>query len=141
MEAKANSIAQCGKSRRSEPEGSHRRNPGKRFRTKQVQNVQWAISRAPRSNGDIKVQLHDTRRQEFGQICQNIEVVSADDTRALRESYNHLTNRHITVFGCTEDKGMIEELGRFVFAIQDHAMTLSNLYAYRSSNGDACDET
>lgn len=92
------------------------------------------VQELPEAIEDAKVQLHNTNVQEFGRICRNNKAISVEDTRTLRESHIDLADHLLTVLSCTKDKDIIKKLGRLVDKVQDHAMTLLSIHAYRSGD-------
>lgn len=91
--------------------------------------------------GDARVKEHDILVQEFGKICRDARAVSIEDARILRQSHIDLSSHLLAILRRPEDKEVIEELGNVVDEIQDNAMTLSSIDAYRTRDSDVQDGT
>ncbi|KAF1363091.1 hypothetical protein EJ07DRAFT_152608 [Lizonia empirigonia] len=163
LETRAAATAQCGNPKDGKPNESHERSLRKRVTAQHVKD-RWDqpeyeekllrelrlafyhhescwmhIRELPEATSDAKVQLHDTNVQKFAQICRVNEAVSVEETQTLRKSCIDVIDHLLTVLSCGEDKDAVEELRRFVDEMQDHAMILSSIYAYRSDD-DTQDE-
>jgi hypothetical protein len=165
-ESKTKMAAFCDDSRLREPEDSHKHNLRKRVRAREVTDDQWirpqyerkllrklrlafyqheykwmCVRELPEAIAVATVDAHNEFVKEFGKVCRETEVVSVKDTRTLRNSFMGVSNGLLTMVHRGTDRDAIVELGALIDEIQDYAMTLASIYAFRSGGDDPGDDT